>query len=248
MLVRAGRHEMAVRRDDAGTAQAVRRQAELALEPARAGAEREAGDAHRGKPRARHREPVLLRGGVDLAPGGAALDADAQPRRIHSYRAHRREVDDEGAVVDREAVRTVAAAAYAHGQPGRARVPQGRDHVARAAAARDDRGRAVDRVVLGAPRVVERGITGQQEVAGEVTDGMAHTRDDARAARRIPGTPYQVSTNPRGSRGAAPAAASVAAIRPRVSAGSTTSSSSNSVAALIARAFSCAAAVSSRTR
>ena len=57
--------------------------------------------------------PWRLRRGVELAPGGAALDAGAAPPGFDAHAAHRREVDDERAVVDGEAVGAVAAAAHA---------------------------------------------------------------------------------------------------------------------------------------
>ena len=88
VLVGARGHDVAVRGHDARGAQRVGRQPELALQPARARAEREAGDADRRHPRAGDREPVRLRGGVELPPRRAALHARAAARGVDVDRAH----------------------------------------------------------------------------------------------------------------------------------------------------------------
>ena len=59
--------------DDLGLDQVVAGEAELALEPAAAAAEREPGDARGRHPAAGDGETVLLRGRVELAPRRAAL-------------------------------------------------------------------------------------------------------------------------------------------------------------------------------
>ena len=151
-----GLHLLAAGRDDRRPGERVGGEPELALEPARAGAEREAGHADRRDPRAGDGQAVRLRRGVQLAPGGAALDEGAAAFDAHA--AHRREVDDERAVVDREAVGAVAAAADADGQARLAREVERRVNVAGAPAARDHGGPAVDRVVLGAARLVVGGV------------------------------------------------------------------------------------------
>ena len=117
MLLSARPHELAVGGDHRHGAQRVGGQPELALQPARAGAQRETGHADGREPRARHGETVALRRGVDLPPRRAALDAGAAPDGIDLDAAHRREVDDERAIVDREPVGPVAATADRDRQP-----------------------------------------------------------------------------------------------------------------------------------
>ncbi len=173
MLLAACRHDVAVGAHHAGASQRVGGEPELALEPAGARAEREAGDADRRDARARHREAVGLRGGVDFAPRGAALHPHAAARRVNAHRAHGREVDHRGVVVDGEGVGAVPAVADADGQAALARAAERGGDVAGAGAAGDQRGPAVDEVVLGAAGVFVGAVAGQQQVAGEVAQGGA---------------------------------------------------------------------------
>ena len=71
----AGQHEL-------GLEQVVDRQAALAGQVAEAAAEGQAADAGRRDDPARRGEAVLVGGGVDLAPGAAAADADGPGLRV----------------------------------------------------------------------------------------------------------------------------------------------------------------------
>ena len=108
-------HDRAVGGDHLGLDEVVAGEAELALEPAAAAAEREPGDAGVGHAPAGDREPVLLRGGVELAPVEAGLGAHRARRRrrprcafmprmsiISAVVDHRRAGDAVAAAVDRE--------------------------------------------------------------------------------------------------------------------------------------------------
>ena len=92
-------------------AQVVGRQAHLALEPAAARADREAGDAGGRHATAGDREAVLLRGGVELAPQHAGLDPGDPAPGVDVDRLQRAEVDDQAAFGGREPGRGVRAGA-----------------------------------------------------------------------------------------------------------------------------------------
>ena len=86
--VLARRDLLAVGEDEVDRDEVVAREAVLALEPTRAAAERQSGDARRRHAAADGREPVLLRGPVERRPGDAA--ADASPLRLRIDRRRRR--------------------------------------------------------------------------------------------------------------------------------------------------------------
>ena len=96
-------------------------QAVLALEPARAAAEREPGDAGARDAPADGGEPVLLGGGVDLAPGQAAARADDPPLRVDDQLAQAADVDHEAVLDERRAGDRVAAAAHRDAHAARPR-------------------------------------------------------------------------------------------------------------------------------
>ena len=81
VLVGAGRDLRAVGEHELRREQVVDRQPVAAGEVAVPAAERQAGDTGRGDDPAGHREPVLVRGGIDLLPQAAAADADGSCRR-----------------------------------------------------------------------------------------------------------------------------------------------------------------------
>ena len=102
----------AVGEDDVGRQQRVDRQAVVAHQPADAAAERQPADAGVRDLARRHREPVLLRGGVELAEQRAAADADDRAVAGRpSTRVQRAQVDAERAVAHRAAGDRVAAGA-----------------------------------------------------------------------------------------------------------------------------------------
>ena len=104
-------HDAAVGREHARGAQVVGREAHLALEPAAAGAEREAGDAGRRGPAAGDGEAVLLRRGVELAPQHAGLHPGDLAHRVDVDALHRPDVDHQPAVGHREPGRRMASGA-----------------------------------------------------------------------------------------------------------------------------------------
>ena len=149
--------------------QVVAHEAELALEPAAAAAEREAGDAGVGHAAAGDREPVLLGRGVELAPRAArprrapscAVGSTSMPfmprRSTHdAVVAHRRAGDAVAAAVHRER----------QGRCSRARFTA-RDDVVGARAPGDQRRAAVDHPVEDRAGLVVAGVAGGDELAVE---------------------------------------------------------------------------------
>ena len=84
----------------------------LALEPARAAAEREAGDAGARHAPADGGEAVLLGRGVDLGPGQPAAHAGDAPLGIDDELAQAAHVDHQPVVDEREPGDRMAAAAH----------------------------------------------------------------------------------------------------------------------------------------
>ena len=93
--------ELALGGDEVDGEQLVDRQPVLALQPADAAAERQAGDAGVGDDPARRREPERLGLAVELAPEHAGLRPRRARLRIDADALHRPEVDDDAAVADR---------------------------------------------------------------------------------------------------------------------------------------------------
>ena len=105
-------------------------------------AERQACHARRGDDPAGHREPVLMRGGVDLLPQAAAADANRSRLGIDRDRLQQREIADDSGVDAAEATAVVAAAADRERQVVRARErDRRRDLVRRSRTARARAGR-----------------------------------------------------------------------------------------------------------
>ena len=101
----------------------------LALEPAGAAAEREAGDPGRGDAAAGRGEPVGLRGAVELRPRGAAAHSRRPALRVDRDLVHRAGVDHEPALRQRHAGHRVPAAAHGDLEPLVAGVAQRRGDV-----------------------------------------------------------------------------------------------------------------------
>ena len=130
---------VAVGEHDLRREQVVDRQAVAAGEVAVPAAERQARDAGRGDDPAGHGEPVLVRGGVDLAPEAAAADADGSCLGIDGDRLQQREIADDAVVDAAEAAAVVAAAADRERQVVLARERDRRRDVLGARAPRDQR-------------------------------------------------------------------------------------------------------------
>src|SRR3989442_263318 len=147
--------------------QVVDREPVLPLEAAHAAAEREPGDARVSDDADRAREPVLLRGAVQLLEEGAAFDSRGPPRRIDFHCAHPGEIDDHAAVARREPGDAVAATAYRDDKVVLARELQGRDDVLDTSAARDERRMAVGDRIPDDARAVVVAIAGENQLTAE---------------------------------------------------------------------------------
>jgi hypothetical protein len=121
--------EPAVRRDDRRCDEVVAGQAVLALEPAGATAQREAGDARRRDAPAGGGQAVALRGTVDLCPGGAPAHAGDPRLGVDRDVVHPADVEDEPVLAQREARHGVATAAHGDAQVLVAGEGERRDHV-----------------------------------------------------------------------------------------------------------------------
>ena len=131
VLVRAGGDPRPVGGHQLDRDEVVAGEAVLALQPARPAAEREPGDAGGRHPPAGGREPVLLRGAVELGPRAAGSDARGARLGIDLDLVHRPHVDHEAAVVQRHARDRVAARPHGDLQIPVAAEAQRRDHVLR---------------------------------------------------------------------------------------------------------------------
>ena len=153
--------------DELGADEGVARQPVLRGQVADPAAEGQSRHAGRPDDAARRDQAVRLRGGVEVEPRRAAGSAGDACAGIHLDRAQLREVDHEPVVADAVAGRVVTASAHCDLELVRAReVECGRD-VARAGAARDDRGPAVDERVEAAARGVVPGVGGADDGAGQ---------------------------------------------------------------------------------
>ena len=163
VLVGARAHDAAVGGHDLGGQEVLARRSERPLEPARAAAEGQPGDARVRHAPAGHGEPVRLGGGVELRPGQAGAEAAGTGRGIDLDVLHRAGVDHEAVVAAGVPGDRMAAAADGDDQVVLARVGQGELHVGRARAARDQRRPLVeDAVEPPARRVVVRMVGADQ--------------------------------------------------------------------------------------
>src|SRR5436190_8637512 len=166
-----GRDDLAaVGGDDLGLHEVVAGEAELALEPTAAAAEREATDAGGRDPAAGDCQAVFLRGGVDLSPPRPALDAGDALVRVDVDAVHGAEVDADTGVDDGRAGDAVAAAVDGECDVLLAGdIYRGGD-VAGAGAPGDEGGLAVDHRVEHRTGVVVRGVAGMDELTLEAGD------------------------------------------------------------------------------
>ena len=119
----------------------------LAHDPADPAAEREPGHAGVRDDAGRHREPERLRLLVELAEQDARLHARRALLGIDADALHRREVDHQRVVCDRQARERVPATPHRDRQPALAPELHGGDHVRDAGAASDHRRVLVERAV-----------------------------------------------------------------------------------------------------
>ena len=188
VLVGARADALAAREHHLGREQVVDRQPALAGQVPEAAAEGQAADAGGRDDPARGREAVLVGGGVDLAPGAAAADADGAGLRVDLDRLHRREVDHDPVVDGAEAAAVVAAAADRQRQVvlgGEADRP---GDVVGVRAAGDQRRAAVDHRVVDGARLGVGRVVGTDQLAAETAQLLA--RGLGGCGRRAHASPF----------------------------------------------------------
>src|SRR5205085_1647935 len=149
--------DLALGGDDVGADQVVGGEAELALEPAAAGAEREADDAGARHAPAGDGEPERQRLSVERAPVETGLSAYGVRVRVDADTRHRAHVEDDPVVDGREAGDGVASGPDRKRKPGRARETDRADDVGGPGRPEDHPRPAVEHAVEdGAPLVVGR--------------------------------------------------------------------------------------------
>jgi hypothetical protein len=185
VLALAGAHEARVGRHHVRGHQVVAGQAEAAIEPADAAAEREARDAGGRDHAAGRRQAERLGLAVELAPRHAGPGPRGPVHRVDPDALHGRQVDHEATVAHGAAGDVVAAAPHGHEHVVLAREAHGGQDVGDAGAARDERRAPVDHgVVDGAGRVVA-GVAGPQQAATELL-GEARDRPRVHLALLFP--------------------------------------------------------------
>ena len=148
VIVGARGQEPAIGGDDVGGEQVVAGQAVLALQPADAAAEGEAGDAGRRHGAAGGGESEGLGLAVELSPGQARLGVRDPLHRIYPDAFHGRQVDDQSVVADRLSGNVVATAADRDGQTVLDAELECSHHVGHAGAPGDHRRPFVDHAVV----------------------------------------------------------------------------------------------------
>ena len=147
VLVRGGHDLTPVGGDHLGLDQVVADEAELALEPTAATAEREAREARGGHPSSGHRESVLLRRGVELAPGQPGLGPHRLRRRVDRDPLHAPHVDRDSGIDHRGAGHSVSTAVDRERQVRVNRGSHCRNHIRGIGTAGEEDRPAVDHAV-----------------------------------------------------------------------------------------------------
>ena len=153
-------------------------QAVLPRQPAHAASEREPTDAGVRDVARRGGEPVLLCGHVECAEERAALDPGPTPFGIHPNGRERGQVDHHAALGHRQAEDAVSAAPDADLEVVLAGGTERGPHVVDARAPDDHPGSTVDHGVPDPAGVVVAGLTGQQQLPGEVLSRQGRGRHD----------------------------------------------------------------------
>src|SRR5215212_953899 len=167
VFVRAGPDDPAVRGHDLGRDEALARGPELAVDPARAAPQRQAGDARVRHPPTGDRQSVLLRSGVQLSPCQPRAEAARARIDVDLDALHRAGVDDDPVVAARVPNRRVSAATHGDGEALLACMGQRGLHVLGSRAAGDKRRPLVDASVKQLPRVVIARVAGTNQLARE---------------------------------------------------------------------------------
>ncbi len=167
VLVRRCAHEPSVGGHELGADEVVAGEAVLALQPARAAAEGEAGDAGGRHAPSGGCQAMRGRRAVELGPGGAAADAGHAALGVDGDVGHVAHVEHEPIVDQRPARDRVPAAAHRDGEALLAGEGQRRDHVVGRRAARDERRPAVDHRVGERAGVDVGGVAGLVQAAAQ---------------------------------------------------------------------------------
>ena len=165
----AASHDGAVREDDLGGDEVVARQSVLAGEPADAAVERQPGDAGHRHEAERCGEAVLLGRGVELAEQDPRLSPHGAVVGIDVDVLHRRHVDDDAAITDREPGDAVAAGSHRHGQTAvPSELDRGDDVLGVAALGDERRAPMVEHGVVDLAGLVVVGVAGPEKHSIEV--------------------------------------------------------------------------------
>src|SRR5262249_22783629 len=148
--------------------QIVRRQPELATEPAEATPKGEPGYTGGRVDPKRRGEAEGLRLPVKLAEGHSWLYARHALFRVNMYRPHRRQVDQEPAIADRVAGDVVTAAAHRHNQGVVARKAHGTNQIACDPTTHNRSWSPIDHRIPNRPRIVVTGFIRQTKAAVEL--------------------------------------------------------------------------------
>ena len=173
VLLLAGADALAARQHELSLEQVVDRESALACQVAEAAAESEASDSGGRDDSARRREPVLVRGAVDLAPGTAAADANGAGLRIDFDLFERREVDHDAVVTRPQSGAVMATAADGHEQVVITGEADGLGDIVSARAPRNQRRPLVDHRVVDLACLVVVGVFGPDQPALEAGDLLA---------------------------------------------------------------------------
>ncbi len=163
-VLRLGRdHHAPIGCDHLGPDQVVAHEPECPLEPTAPAAESEPGDTGGRHAATSHGQAVLLRRGVDLAPGGTAFDPDDASGGIDRHGTHPSKIEAHPCVHHRGAGHAMPAAVDRERKVVVACQSHDSDDVVDGRAPGDDRRLAVDHGVEDGPRLLERLFSRMQQ-------------------------------------------------------------------------------------
>jgi hypothetical protein len=169
-------HELAIGGHEVDRLQLVDREPVLAHQPPDAAAEREPGDSGVGDDPGWGGQPERLRLPIELAEKNTRLRSRRARLRIDPDALHRRQVEDDAALANRQTREAVPATPDGDREAGRSGEPHRGDHVGRAGAARDERGEAIYRSVPDLALLVVGRIPGSNELSAKGTLEFAQSR------------------------------------------------------------------------
>ena len=154
VFMATGVNESAIGKHDVGTEQVVDGHPELAFEPSKAAAKRQAGDARVANRAARGRQSERLRLPIELGPAQSRFRAHGLCHRIDSHPFHVREINHHSVVAHASSGDIVATSTNGYRQALGTRELHAGDHICGAARPRNHGGSAVDHGVPDAPGLV----------------------------------------------------------------------------------------------